>query len=167
MEMMAQVSGWMSLYEGIFSVNGLVEILLGVIGNILLITIAFRTHEEMTWVCVRQKFSACGKFDYHYYIRTGKLFGMRLVSEAYIHCKMIAECEDRHREIVIAEGTFNPWMNFGFIEGIFFEDKKIKKIWLDRVVEGIQYKTPNEINDKKYNLNLQDYTENEHHAVAN
>ena len=87
--------------DSLLNEDGVREITLGIVTDLILIIFAFRTYTPATWREIRQRKSSCGCYTYHLYVYAGKILWINMISESYIYRKWFAQsdCTDENLEM--------------------------------------------------------------------
>ena len=125
--------------DSLFNKDGVREITLGIITDLILIIFAFRTYTPATWREIRQRKSSCGCYTYHLYVYVGKILGINMISESYIYRKWFAQsdCTDENLEMTATHWNNDARMKFSLLGGLFWEQYTVRWIWSNR--ESLNY----------------------------
>ena len=71
--------------DSLFNEDGVREITLGIITDLILIIFAFRTYTPNTWREIRHRKSSCGCYTYHLYVYAGKILWINMISDCLLY----------------------------------------------------------------------------------
>ena len=125
--------------DSLFDEDGVREITLGIITDLILIIFAFRTYTPATWREIRQRKSSWGCYTCHLYVYAGKILWINMISESYIYRKWFAQsdCTDENLEMTATHWNNDARMKFSLLGGLFREQYTVRLIWSSR--ESLNY----------------------------